>query len=184
MPESDQTNLRKDEILFAAESHTTKVLLCVMIVGWFPLLMAFGGAYFAFVREDYFGGALLWFFGFIMLYVPLDAIFFKELLFYQDRVVKVWHLLGQKSIPYSRASVKGPDWYMRWLSSAHHIFESKDDGKPIPMRLPLLYHSFFFTPKTRKRIEMIMDYMTEDKENNPRKFRKSVLPKEVMLREP
>jgi hypothetical protein len=178
-----QVNVPADDIIFAARYSPRKLWFYIIAFFTFPLVLMFVGVCLALAQKNYRGAVAGLTLGSVILLVFLEAIFFKELLFYRDRVMKVWHLFGQKTIPYTRANVKRPDWYMRWVSSAHHIFESEEDGRPIRMRLPLLYHSSFFPPKTATKIEMIMDYMTEDKENNPRKFRKSILPKEVVLQE-
>jgi hypothetical protein len=117
-----------------------------------------------------------------MLLLALDSVFLNEITFYQDRVVKVWSLFGERTIYYSRASVKSPRLYDRALSSAHIIFESKDDGRPVRWRLPILYHSFFFPSEVAKQIDVILDYLTEEviEENNPKKFKKFWLPKKIM----
>lgn len=118
--------------------------------------------------------------GLSALVVSLECILFEQLLFYQDRVVKSWYLFGRRTIDYSNASVSDPQKHMRWLSTSHMIFESKDNGKPVALRLPIQYFDFFFPPRTAKAIEMIMDYLTAETGTTPRKFKNLTLPKGVV----
>jgi len=147
------------------------------------MLLCVGGAYLAALEGKYRGLATLLLPAAILPFL-LDSVLFKEILFYQDRVVKIWHFFGKKAIRYSNGSVSFPEWYMRWLSSAHFIFESKENGRPVPMRMPLLYNAFFFSVDSAKQIEKIMAYLTEYDERHLRKFKKATLPKEVLCQTP
>jgi hypothetical protein len=177
MIDEEQKPANENEVIYSAEYHTTKVLLSLVVVA-FPGAIVTGGAYLAILAEEYLPAGLLLFLATTMLLVSLECVLFKQLLFYPNRVVKSWYLFGRRMIRYSDASVSDPQ--NRWRSSLHTIFESKDNGKPVPLCFPIQYHDFFFPPRTRKAIEMIMDYLTEDKLNSPRKFKKSKLPKEVV----
>lgn len=177
MVENEQLSAQEDEVAFRAQYSLLKICFSILVC-IFPLLILFGAAYLAIAAGKYVPAVACLFLAVIILMLPLEGIFVKHLLFYRGRIVKVWYLFGQKTISYSEASVKKPD--MPWLSSVHFVFQSRDNGKPVPMRLPIHYHSFFFASDTAEKIEAIMDYLTDDKQNNPRKFKRFTLPVEVV----
>ena len=139
----------------------------------FCLFLVIGAAYLELLRKDYTGAGLLLFLALISLYGVLDLIFFGELRFYHDRVTGL-SLFGRRTIYYSTASVEGP------FNFCHTIFESKENGNRVRMRLPIVYHSLLFCSATAKEIETIMYYLTQDGRNNRRKFKKKTLPREIM----
>ena len=179
---NDQMNAQADEVIFRATYSALKLSVS-MILAWVPFFLIFGGlAYDSMAKKEYWSLGLILFALGCGLYFLLDSMLFKELLFYQDRVVKIWYLLGQKTIHYSSASAAAPHWSHRgWLSgSPNSIFESKDNGKRVLFRLPIMYCTFFLHSYMAKKIEGIIDYLADDKESNPRKFKKSTLPREVV----
>lgn len=180
MVDKSEISANGDEVIFSAQYSSFRVWFSFLTAFTFLLTLLIAGACFAIRDGNYLGGGALAFVAACGALFILDAIFFKELLFYGDRVAKVWHLFGQRTISYSNASVSFPQWYMRWISSAHHIFESKENGRPVPLRLPIMYNAFFFPADTWERIDTIVNYLTQDDDNNPKKFRKTKLPKEII----
>jgi len=169
---NDQTRTQEDEVIFSAEYSFPRVLTGTVLFG-FCLFLVIGAAYLDLLRKDYTGAGLLLFLALISLYGVLDLIFFGELRFYHDRVTGL-SLFGRKTIYYSTASVEGP------FNLCHTIFQSKENGKRVRMRLPTVYHSLLFPSATARQIETIMDYLTQDKNKNPRKFKKTTLPREII----
>lgn len=184
MADNDQANAQADDIVFSARYSRFKVWISIIVAILPVMFLSFGAAYLCMLRGKYLGAVALSLIGSCGLLFVLDSALFKGIEFFGDRVTKLWYVFGSRTVQYSSGMAKAPDWYMRLLSSAHFIVEVKDDGRPVPLRLPIMYYAFFFPSDTAKKIEMIIDYLTEDTENNPRKFKRSMLPKEFMVQEP
>ncbi|MFZ5866838.1 MAG: hypothetical protein ACOYXY_13225 [Thermodesulfobacteriota bacterium] len=181
MANTDQIPVQANDVVLSAEYFGPKVWL-VIIVLVIPVMCFFSAIAYLSILDGTYTGSLALLVAASALIIALDSLFLKEIVFFQDRVMKAWHLLGQRTIYYSKASVTDPRVHMGWLSSSgvHYIFESNENGKPVRWRIPIGYIPFFFPSDTARTINMIMDYMTEDKENNPKKFKKAMLPKEVI----
>lgn len=110
----------------------------------------------------------------------LDILLVKKIVFYGDRVEKVWHLLGRRIIPYSKTEVRGPSDSFRWLQKAYAIRAVGSDGKRHLMQIPIFYNARFVDPAVAMQIDAIMAYMADGLVNKPTRFAKVTLPKEVV----
>lgn len=169
----------EDEIIFSARYSLLRVWFSVIVAFLFPMYLFFYAAYAEVLRGAYILAATCCLMGCVILLMTLDAILFKALLFYADRVVKVWHLFGRRTIYYSRAKVIGPPKGYEWVSSGHAIRETRT-GRDFLLQVPISFMAFFFSSGTSKKIASILDYLTGDKEKNPRISTKSILPAEVI----
>ena len=179
MVENEQLKTQDDEIIFSARYSVSRVWLLLIVVAVFPTWLLFSVVYLDLVRGRYIDALLFSILPLLMLLFTLDSVFFKELLFYQDRVVKVWHIFGNRTIYYVAGKIVDPPRYWRWVLSGHHIRETRP-GKNFVIQIPILYVGSMFPSTTVQKIETIMDYLTQDVENNPRTFKKASLPKEVI----
>jgi hypothetical protein len=178
MVDKDQITKLEDEIIFSARYSPFRVWIMVMVVALLPMWLLFRVCYLDLLRGKYMDAFIVSVLPLLMLLVTLDSIFFKELLFYQDRVVKVWHLFGRRTIYYSAGKVVDPPHSWRWIFSYHHIRETRI-GKNFVIQIPILYIAWLFPSAAAAKIETIMDYLTQDIEDNPRNFKRATLPKEV-----
>ncbi len=140
----------------------------------------YGGLYVFSLKGQYFRTACSII---VMLMFPpltLDILLGKEIVFYRDRVEKVWHLLGRRIIPYSRAEVRGAVDQFRWLQKGYTIKEIGADGKRHLMHIPIFYNARFVHPAITKQIDAIVTYMAGGPLNKPTRFTKHTLPKEVV----
>ena len=111
----------------------------------------------------------------ILLVIVSDSLLFNNITFYEDRVVKEWFFVGSITIYYMRAKVIGPPSGFTWLSSAHQIRKTDENGKSLLRQIPIFYISFFFRKKDTNIIADILNYLTDDEHNNPRVFKKTIL---------
>jgi len=118
----------------------------------------------------------------VIIFVPLtiDIMLTKEFLFYSDRVVKVWYLLGRRTIPYASAVVRGPAEAFRWIQKGYTIREFRDDWTRRFFQIPILYNARFVDREVAEQIDAIMAYMAEGPLNKPTRFTEVTLPKEVV----
>lgn len=173
-------NSSTDEIIFSAEYCPFKVCISAIIPMGFFLLIVLGAAYFAILDSNYIGAGLLLFLGACAVKFVLAAIFFGKLLFCQDRVVKVSHFFKPKTIYYASAVFSDPGWGVPFCRT-RVIFDSDSRARPVRWRLPISYEVSCFASDTAKNIEIIIDYLTEDQKADPRRFRKSALPKDIIF---
>jgi len=124
-----QKSIDEDEVIFSARYSVAKLLISMIVAFIFPMVMLFGVAYPAILEEKYLRAGFAILIASALLFVYLESVFSEQLLFYQNRVVKRWYLFGRRAIHYSNASVTDPEWYIRWLSSGHYIFESREKWK-------------------------------------------------------
>jgi hypothetical protein len=179
MGDDEQTKTEQGEIIFSARYSVLRVWSMVIVVAMFPTWIFCYLLYIDVVHEKYIHAFFVSVLLLLMLLFTLDSILFKELLFYQDRVVKVWHIFGSRTIYYVAGKIVDPPRYWRWVLSGHHIRETRS-GKNFVLQIPVLYIGSMFPSTTARKIETIMDYLTQDVQNNPRNFKKASLPKEVI----
>ena len=170
--------MHDDDLVFSARYSASKVWFAVIVLFTFPMWLMFNVCYLDLLRGKYIDALISSIVPLFMLLFVLDAIFFKDLLFYQDRVVKVWYLFGQRTIYYRAAKVVDPPPYLRWILTNHHIRETRP-GKRFVVQIPILYIGSFFPSESVAVIARILDYLTEHSEDNPRIIKKAVLAKEV-----
>jgi len=178
MVNDDQMKTHDDELVFSARYSPFRVWVMVIFIAMFPIWVFLRVSYLNLLRGEYLNAFLFSAPLLLMIYFTLDSILFKELLFYSDRVVKIWHFFGRRTIYYRRAKVIHPPWYLRWLG--HAIRETRENGKDLLMQMPVSYVACFLRADSIKMIGKILDYLTEDTENNQKPFRKARLPKEVI----
>ncbi len=170
------TKEHQDEIVYTACYSKWKMYISFLIMMPLYLTLLIGTIVFCINDKEYVKALLLILIFLLPCIVIIsDSILFKDLVFYSDKVTKSWYLFGSRTICYQSAKIVGPPKYKEWLSSAYQIRETNEFGKTILKQIPILYISFFFPSKISKTIREIGDFLTEDKENNPRPFKKTNL---------
>jgi hypothetical protein len=107
--------------------------------------------------------------------LALNPLCFKEIIFYPNRVEIVRRIFRSKTMYYSNGAVK-----KGMLLPGYLIEEVKD--KALPHRTPFIYdfEPFFFPSEAGKKIETILDYLTDDSSKKKlRSFKKFILPGQV-----
>jgi hypothetical protein len=107
-----------------------------------------------------------------LLYLALNPICFKEIIFCPNRVQIVRRILRPKTIYYSNARLDRGT-----LLPGYLIEEVPEKGQP--KRTPFIYdfQPYFFPSEAAKKVETILDYLTDDSsKKNPRLFKRAVLP--------
>jgi len=178
MANNDGINEQDNDLVFLARYSVSRVWFSVIVVWVFPTWVLCYLLYVDMLKGNYVHAFFVSVFLVLALVAILDSTFFKELRFYQNRVVKVWHVFGNRTIYYRTAKVITPAWWLRWLSCV--IRETTEDGKDLPLQLPVSFIACLFPSYSRKVIGKILDYLTEDTENTSRHFKKASLPKEVI----
>lgn len=179
MGDDEQTYTEENEIIFSARYSPSKVWFTIITLFMFPMWILLSSAYHLTLKGQYSiatGCSLL---GTAILLFTLDSLLFKELLFYRNRVVKVWRFLGQRTIYYSRAKVTGSSTSYRYFLRVFQIKESQI-GKALFIQVPISCIFFFFPPDVRNKISNIIDYLADDTSTGLKMFNKSSLPKEVI----
>jgi hypothetical protein len=166
--------------------------LSTLVVVWFCYV-----SYLLVLWEDYLRAAIAVPGCLILLGGSVSALFFKNLLFYRDRLVKVWHLFGQRTIPYSRAKMcVNPPWLRGILfpygkpllvpyREPFRVRETDTTGRVRMIQTSIGFGSIFVSPDTNDKVEAIMSYLVgvEDKSKlyeKSRIFTKSTLPKDIL----
>jgi len=167
------------EVVLSAQYSPFKAWVSILLF-MFGMFLVFGGAYFCPLKGKYVGVVCLTVIGLSAVIFTLDIMFFKELVFFRDRVTKYWHLFGCRTVWYARGLVHAPDRYVSQFSSAYFIVELGDNGRPIRWRLPIMYIAFFFSADTVSKINGILDYLADYREDNPRIFKRTMLQEEVI----
>jgi hypothetical protein len=105
--------------------------------------------------------------------IALNPICFKKIVFYSDRVEIRRRFFRVKTIYYSDGAVK------EGMLLPGYLIEEVG-RKARPHRTPFLYdfQPYFFSSEAEKKIETILDYLTDDSTNKgTRLFKKSKLPR-------
>jgi hypothetical protein len=172
MGADEQADIGVDEIIFTARYSALRVSIFGLAMYGSGVLSFFGLAYFELQQQKYFLTGLSASVGFCALLFGLDTMFFRELRFYQDRVVKCWRMFGWKrTIYYSNAGVSDSEGG-RW------IFESAAGGaKSFRRRFPIYYEELLFPSDTAKTVRMILTHLSGKKVGYSGKFNRDILPK-------
>ncbi len=177
-----ETSTANNELLliYIAKYSKLKMIMSLILIIPLPLYLMMQVSYVNYIENDYVYFVCFLLLSFLLIVIAVDSLLFNTLAFYKDRVVKTWFFLGSVNIYYSRAKVIDPPSCLKFFSSAHQIRKTDDSGKTLLRQIPIFYMSFFFNAKDKRIIENIMDYLTGDKQNNPRVFKQSILHKEVV----
>lgn len=182
--ENPSVNGAQDEVIFSAKYSVGKI--AVILVIWCLIIYLSRGSVYNIAHDIYdgivVGGESTLFFlasGSIILLlllpilpVVLSPLYFTEIVFYPNRVQITRPVLRSKTIYYSRGAVKRGT-----LLPGYLIEESREKGQT--QRTPLLYdfQPYFFSSEATRRIQTILDYLTDDSTNKgTRLFKRSMLP--------
>lgn len=146
------------------------------------------------LREDYLRALIEAVAASIFLAGATDSLLTKHIVFYQDRVVKVWYFLGYKTIPYARGKLRVWPAYMRYhlgyktARKSFGILEVDDTGRVPLLQMPIGYCFICVTPTWRKQVETVMRYLLGGEEGADiyeadGVFVKSTLPKDILSRD-
>jgi hypothetical protein len=160
--------------------------LLVLIAVWFCW-----GFYILVLQGDYLGAAVVAPGCLMMLGVAASNLFFKHLLFYRDRIVKVWHLFGQRTVSYSRAKMCVNTWIRPRIlpyGKPFSVKETDSTGRVRLIQTSIAFGSVFVSPDTGDKVESIMSYLVgeEDKSKlyeESRIFVRSALPKDILCQD-
>jgi hypothetical protein len=175
-----------------------EVSLCVRYTSWYTWFLgifwivwscvAIYSAYVLIPRAEYLPGIMGAIGGLGMLVFAFEILLTKRILFCEERVVKIWYFLGQRTIPYKKAMLMSaipPKGIRRWMAHSYLLKEVDDRGKPILLQLPILYIARCVPREAAKEVDAIIGYLVGEK-NIPRihevslLFEKSTLSKEVL----
>jgi hypothetical protein len=118
------------------------------------------GCYKTFVKGSYIGVFLTFVLGVIALQFLLDYLFSDRIIFYRDRVTKIWHALGSRTIYYSTAKIFR---YTESLAYDWVIREKGPYGEYISMQLPIVYSRQLYHSDASEEIASILNDRTEEK---------------------
>lgn len=148
-----------------------------LIAYTFMICFALGLAYASMVREGWKGHLLesaLLLAGLVMILLFLDTLFSERLIFYSDRVTKVWRGFGSRTIYYLNAEVG--DTYHGMVS----IRESDANGRRSWPQIPIFIQDSLFSFKVREELNVIINYMTGGLRWGKGVIKKSTLDKEAL----
>jgi hypothetical protein len=177
-------NAAQDEVIFSARYSIGRVSLSVIICCLFVYLWSDNAHNIAYDIYDGIGegqGPLHFLFlGSIILLllmpflpIALNPLCFKEIIFYSNRVEIVRRIFRSKTIYYSNGMVE-----RGILLPGYLLEEVPEKGQTPPTRLLYDFDLWFLPSEAGKKIEAILDYLTDDaSKKNPRVFRRSTLPK-------
>ena len=180
----------QDEVIFSAKYSVGYV--SVILVSWCLVICLCRGPVYNIAHDIYDGifvggqsplfflisGSIILLLLLPILPVALSPLWFKEIIFYANRVQIVRRIFRRKTIYYSNATVKRGT-----LLPGYLIEEVREKGQP--QRTPFLYdfQPYFFPSEAEKKIETIRDYLTDDSTNkSTRLFKRCMLPKTLSLR--
>ena len=133
----------------------------------------------AFIKGNYAIGLFFFLAGTLpLITICLDTFLFKELCFYSDKVTKSWSFFGVRTIYYSKARIFAPVSFLKLFNSANQIKETDDYGKTLSIQMPIIYLTFFFKKAQLNQIIEIINYLTDNSDDNPRLFKKNTLSEE------
>jgi hypothetical protein len=176
---------QNDEVILCVRYPTFRSLLaavCAIAVGIAPwntvYSLVLSGNY---VKAFFAAGFCL-----IMIYGGSELLFTKHILFYRDRIAKVWYLFGQRTVPYERARLiadPAPVGF-RWVK-ALSIQETNSKGEVLTFQVPIRFTSHFVSRETRRKVETVTGYLVDVEDRSKlyeesRIFVKSTLPKDIL----
>jgi hypothetical protein len=186
---------------YEANPQDDEIILCVRyttIAGWFIGIGATAlgsvlgySASALLLRGKYLPGLLVLPGCAVMVVVALDFFLTKHILFCRDRIIKDWYFLGQRIIPYARATLLVNPRFMRqwpgWRSAAKalRVKETDAKGRTPVLQVPILYCFLCVPTETRRKVEAVASYLvgiedTATLYERSRMLVRTNLPKEVV----
>lgn len=161
----------KHDAIYIAKYSSFKLLITFILLYPLPLYIIIGSSIDLFAASKYINSLSL-----ILVVAPLICIFIeslltKEIIFYNDSVSKIWHLFGEIRIEYAGGYIVCPTGFSRFLSSAYHI-----RGNNYSILHRIIFISFFFSTDTRKNVEDLISFLTDNSRKSVRKFSQIELP--------
>jgi hypothetical protein len=103
-------------------------------------------------------GAFVWFaIGLLLLLFVLEQIFSARIIFYGDRVTKVWHIFGSRTIYYSNAKATGHGAGTYWIR------ETGLDRQYVFTQIPIVCRPYLCSSDVSKEVRAILARLTETK---------------------
>jgi len=136
-------------------------------------------------RGDYVKGIVGPLGGLGLLLFGLEVFLRKQIVFYHDRIVQVWHFLGKRTIPYKRARlIVPPVAYLVW-TKVYRFKEADDNGYVPILQVPIAYSAMFASRETRKKVDKIVSFLVGVKDDRSineksRLLQEHILPKELL----
>jgi hypothetical protein len=159
--------------------------ICAIFLGTIPWY----GVNVLVLRGDYVRGFILVVFCLMFFSLGVEVLFTKHILFYRDRIVKAWHLFGQRTIPYARARLVAtpPSVGYKWIK-VFSIQEADGTGKIYTFQMPIRFTAHFVSWETRRKVETVTSYLVDLEDRSKlyeesRIFAKSTLPKEILCQD-
>jgi hypothetical protein len=150
---TEQRKGRRDEIIGSAHFSIEKAIYRIM--GYLILLLVCViASYNTFLKGNYLGVFLLFIMCLIALQFLLDNLFSDRIVFYRDRVTKIWHALGSRTIYFSSARVirnqyRTDEWVIR---------ETRLNGKTLFLQIPISYEpSLFHSAESEGIVSILTD---------------------------
>jgi hypothetical protein len=187
---TNETSQLDDEPILCVR-YTTALKWLARIVMPPVVFLLFYAIHLFLLREDYLRALIVAVPALTFLVGGIDTLLTKHILFYRNRITKVWYFLGQKTIPYARAKLRVFPAYMRnwpgWRTAmkSFSIVEVDDKGRDTLIQFPISYSFVSVAPATRKAVEAVLTYLLDipkgwDIYETKGFFAKCTLPKEVI----
>lgn len=97
------------------------------------------------------------------LAVTIDGSLTKHILFYDNRLVKVWYFLGQRTIPYAKAKLCVNSGYRQWrygdAGKSFRVWEIDDTGRVLWSQVYVGYCYPCVPGETRERVQTVLSYL-------------------------
>ena len=179
----------QDEVIFSAKYSTGIVsgVISSVLITWCLVFHSWYGIAYDIAHDIYDGivvggqgplhflllGSIMLLLLLPLLSLAFNPLCFKEIIFYPNRVEIVRRIFRSKTIYFSNGLVE-----RGILLPGYLIEEVREKGQPQPTRFYYDFTVFWFSSEAGKKIETILDYLTDDSSNkNPRVFKRSILPR-------
>lgn len=152
----EQRKGRGDEIICSARYSLGRVSL--WIIGHFLVVyLCFGLAHDSFLKENHIGAFVMFAIGLLLLLFVLEQIFSERIIFYGDRVTKVWHVFGSRTIYYSNAKATGPGKGTYWIR------ETGLNRQYAFTKIPIVCRPYLCSSDVSKEVRAILDRLTDSR---------------------
>jgi hypothetical protein len=147
----------RDEIIFSASYSRPRALLGFVVL-MLPGLLFFVLGCLAVLFGEYGAAAFFLSLSLPVLIFGIEESFSERVIFYRDRVTKVWQGFGSRTVHYSNAQVASPQANSIWFAD-YGLRETGPNAKWLQFP-PFYINLSHFSPDDRGRIQTTIGYLT------------------------
>lgn len=157
-------------VVYIAKYSPLRMFIAFILLYPLPLYLVIGSSIDLFIASKYINSLSLFLVSIPLVYILIDSLLTRQLVFYSDMVSKKMYIFDDIDIEYGGGYIVCPNGMSRFLSSAYHI-----RGHKYSLLHRIVFMMFFFSKETQSNVKNIISFLTGDSHQAVREFTQTEL---------